>query len=376
MRSPAEMQTIQIELTSACVLKCSNCTRFCGTHQTPFFLEFDLFKQAIDSLADWVKDPRWQQGIVGFMGGEPLLHPQFREFCEYALTKIPRERLGLWSVFPTTSKKFYNYRDIICKTFHNILLNDHSREDILHAPVLVASEEVIRKECPECGGRGTTVVEVMGSYDEPEKADVRMGECPTCNGKKTVPDLDEIFLQTERCWVQESWSAAVNPKGAWFCEIAAALSDLFDGPMGWDVKGDWWKKTPKDFTAQREWACRKCGAALPLARRRISQNPADDVSPENLKRLEAVGSRKVKRGEFVIMGQEDAPVVWDEEWKKNHGYPVQTYKDFDYRSKIAAKYDIVLTMNERGYWSPHLKEDMPEVPQSPASKSMFAELTA
>ena len=45
MRSPARMETIQIELTSACVLKCSNCTRFCGTHKVPFFLDEDvLFK--------------------------------------------------------------------------------------------------------------------------------------------------------------------------------------------------------------------------------------------------------------------------------------------------------------------------------------------
>jgi hypothetical protein len=319
-------------------------------------MEFDLFKAAIDSLEDWVKDPRYPQGIVGFMGGEPLLHPQFAEFCEYALSKIPRDRLGLWSVFPTTSKKFIGYREIICKTFANVLLNDHSREDILHAPILVASEEVIRKTCDICKGTGK------------DDSDLH-NHCPICDGKGTVPDLEEIFLRTERCWIQESWSAAVNPKGAWFCEVAAALSDLFDGPMGWDVKGNWWKATPKDFTAQREWACTKCGAALPLARMRNSKNPADDVSPENLKRLEAIKSRKVKRGEFVIMDQP----VWDEEWKKNHGYPVQTYKDFDYRSAIAAKYGIKLRINQRGYWEPILAEEFVGAEQP--SKRIFAELS-
>jgi len=340
------MATIQIELTSACVLKCSNCTRFCGTHKVPFFLDQDLFKQAIDSLVDWVRDPRWQQGIVGFMGGEPLLHPQFEEFCEYAAKKIGPERLGLWSVFPTTKPKFREYRGTICKTFHNILLNDHTRDDIFHAPILVASEEVIRKPCSFCEGKGE---DSSGLHDH----------CPICQGKGTVPDLDEIWLRTERCWIQESWSAAINPKGAWFCEVAAALSDLFDGPMGWNVEGGWWKATPKDFAQQREWACRRCGAALPLARRRISQDPADDVSPENLERLKALGSKKVARGEFRIMGQdEEHPVVWDEEWKRDHGYPKQTYKDMDYRQAIAAKYGIVLTINQRGYWQPHLEEDV------------------
>jgi len=356
VRSPAEMQTIQIEFTSACVLKCSNCTRFCGTHKVPFFLEWDLFTAAIDSLVPWIE--QWPQGIVGAMGGEPLLHPKFREMCEYMLSRIPRERLGLWSVFPD-APKYLAYRDVVSKTFGNILLNDHSREDILHAPILVASEEVIRKQCPRCVGEGTILNQ--------QTADPL--PCTVCSGKGTVPDEEEIFLRTERCWIQESWSAAVNPKGAWFCEVAAALSDLFDGPMGWDVKGNWWKKTPKDFKEQREWACRKCGAALPLARRRNSQNPADDVSPDNLERLKAVGSKKVKRGEFVIMDQP----VWDDEWKQNHGYPVQTYKDFDYRQGIAKRYGIVLTMNQRGYWEPHLEEEMPTMP--PPQPSLFQTLS-
>lgn len=356
MRPLAEMATIQIEFTSACVLRCSQCTRFCGHHQTPFFLEWDMFTKAVDSLAGWVEDPRWQQGIVGAMGGEPLLHPKFAEMCEYMRSKIPPERLGLWSVFPD-GPKYKGYREVICKTFRNILLNNHTREDIFHAPVLVASEEVLRKPCPDCKG-------------------LAMPECVTCGGKGNVPDEEEIWLQTEHCWVQSSWSAAVNPKGAWFCEVAAALSDLFDGPMGWDVSGNWWKKTPKDFREQREWACRKCGAALPLARRRNSQNPADDVSPDNLERLRAIKSKKVKRGEFVIMGQDDAPIVWDDEWRKNGGYPSQVYKDFDYRSGIAAKYDIILTMNQRGYWEPHLKEDVPPQQVAAPAKSMYADLVS
>ncbi len=84
MRSPAEMMTIQCELTSACVLKCSNCTRFCGTHKVPFFMEEDLFRQAVDSLVGWIEE--MPQGIFGFMGGEPLLHPKFEQFCDYALS--------------------------------------------------------------------------------------------------------------------------------------------------------------------------------------------------------------------------------------------------------------------------------------------------
>lgn len=352
MRSPAHMTTIQIELTSACVLKCSNCTRFCGTHRVPFFMEDDLFRKSIDSLAEFATTP---EGIVGFMGGEPLLHPKFAEFCEYALTKIPRERLGLWSTFPP-GEKYRKYREIICKTFGVILLNDHSRDDILHAPVLMASEEYFRKPCPVCEGSGENTGMLPGA------------KCVQCGGTGTVTDDRELFLATEHCWVQESWSASINPKGAWFCEVAAALADLFDGPQGWDVEPGWWKRTPMDFKEQRDWACRRCGAAMPIKRIRSSQDPRDDVSEGNLERLKAVRSKKVARGEYEVRKFE-----FDPELTRNHGYPTQTYKDEMYRRGIAERYGITLVMQPTGFWEPRLSED---VPYQPPKQTLYQILKA
>lgn len=348
MRSPAEMQTIQIELTSACVLKCSNCTRFSGTHQHPFFLSDEEFRAAIDSLVGYSQQPH---AMVGFMGGDPILHPKFVEFCKYASSKIAREKLGLWSTFPD-APKYRAYAPVICETFGNILLNDHSRDDILHAPVLMASEEYFRKECEECDGTGT---------DELHDA-----ECLTCNGQGTVTDDLNLFAAVEHCWIQESWSASINPKGAWFCEVAAALSDLFDGPEGWRVEPDWWKRTPKDFAAQMDWACRKCGAALPIERTRNSQDPRDDVSPGNLERLKTIKSKKVARGEFNVRDQ----FVFDKKLIEGGTYPHQTYKDSLYRQGIAARYGILLVLNSRGYWEPTM---MPEgyVPPPPPPEPLF-----
>ena len=306
MRPIAECDTVQIELTSACVLTCSNCTRFVGHQRKPFFLSGVEFRSAIDSLVGFVEGTN---GIVGIMGGEPLLSPHFEEFCEYALERIPRERLGLWSTFP---QKFVRYREVICRTFGNILLNDHSRGDILHAPLLQASEEFFR------------------------------------NPDGTVNSAD-LHLACEHCWVQESWSASINPKGAWFCEVAAALSDLFDGPQGWDVEPDWWKRSTKDFTAQREWACPKCSGALPLARR-ASIEDKTDASPGNLERLRAVGARRL---DDVIV---HASPVFDKTLVGNT-YPKQTYQEESFRKGIAARYGIGLSMTPRGYWSPYLLPD-------------------
>lgn len=342
MRSPAVMDTIQIELTSACVLKCSNCTRFCGTHKVPFFMEFDLFKQSIDSLVEWVRE--MPQGLVGFMGGEPLLHPQFAEFCEYALSKIPRERLGLWSTFPGGDKYAKKYRGVICRTFGNVLLNDHSRDDILHAPVLMGAEEYFRMKCPTCDGSGQNPEDLTDAHN-----------CHECEGSGSIPDERAILFHTDQCWVQQSWSAAINPKGAFFCEIAAAMSDLFDGPEGWKVEPGWWKRTPAEFLEQRRYACFKCGAAMPIKRVRNSQDVRDDISPKNLERLQSVGSKKVARGEFAVREFE-----FDQKLTENHGYPTQVYKEELYRKGIAARYGIALVLNKRGYWEPILQESLPK----------------
>jgi hypothetical protein len=338
------METIQIELTSACVKRCSNCTRFSGTKQKEFFIEESDFHAAIDSLVEYSKQPH---AMVGFMGGDPLLHPKFLEFCDYAASKIDRYKLGLWSTFPD-GPKYKAYAETICRTFGNVLLNDHSRNDILHAPVLMASEEYFRKPCERCSGTGKCALNISTREDETIMRDAC--DCPDCKGKGSVTDDLSLFTAVDNCWVQATWSASINPKGAWFCEVAAALSDLFDGPEGWKVEPGWWKRTPKDFKEQMDWACRKCGAALPLERIRNSQDNRDDVSPGNLERLKAIKSRKVARGEYEVREE----FKFDQKLIEGGTYPAQTYKDHDYRRRIAARYGIMLTMNQRGYWEPNM----------------------
>lgn len=301
MRALAGMDTIQIEITGACHLNCSNCTRLVGHAQKPFYLTEEQLHAAVDSLVDF-------PNMVGFMGGEPLLHPKFAEFCEYASTKIPRERLGLWSAFPDTPK-YRGYAEIICKTFGNIFLNDHTRPDIMHAPILAGIEELVK-------------------------------------------DPQDLFLIVDNCWVQNGWSAAINPKGAFFCEVAAAMADLFDGPEGWKVEPGWWKRVPKDYKEQIERWCPQCGCGLPLARR-ASVEDTDDISPKNLERLKAVNSRKVAKGQYVV-----SEFQMDQELSKQKSlYPNQVYKDLEYRQDIARRYGIYLTFNEKGFMNPNLMKN-------------------
>lgn len=262
-------------------------------------MSLEQFKRVVDSLQGYTS-------MVGVIGGEPLLVPWAAEQFAYLRSKFPREQLGLWSVFPH-GEKYVKLRESICETFGNILLNDHTRPDIMHAPILVASGE---------------------HFD----------------------NLDDLYVAADACWVANRWSPSVTNKGAFFCEVAGELDQLFDGPGGWEVKPGWWKKTPKDYTEQIERWCVKCGGCMPLARR-SSQDEKCDISEGNFEALKGK-SRKVDRGDVYV--HKKGEFQFDRALMKDQGYPEQVYKDAEYRQRIAARYGIYLVMNERGYWDPRL----------------------
>lgn len=297
MRSLCDMDTIQIEITNACNKTCANCTRFCG-HMKPYFMDFKQFKLAVDSMVGYHK-------MVGIMGGEPLLHPEFEKFCNYAVSKIPKLQLGIWTGFPDGYDK---YRQVIVDTFHHIFLNDHSRGDIYHHPGLVAIEEVIL-------------------------------------------DQNKMWQYIDHCWAQEGWSASINPNGAFFCEIAASMSILFGEGGGWSVKPGWWWRIPKDFKFQMEQYCPRCGFAAPL-KRRVSTDEVDDISPGNLRRLKD-RSLRVARGKYVVS---DLQMVEEPE-------PMASYKDIYYRNRIAERYGMFLMVNESDFMTPYLKASFNPLPK-------------
>jgi hypothetical protein len=298
------MDTIQIEVTNACHLSCSNCTRLCPHIRKPFMVDMDHFKLSIDSMKGYPK-------MVGIMGGEPLLHPHFEELCDYALSQIPRAQLGLWSSLPPGKE---HYRDVIVRTFGNVFFNDHTIE-VRHCPILVGAEEVI-------------------------------------------PDPADMWQAIDKCWLQECWSASVNPKGAFFCEIAASMSMLFDDPDhgGWPIEPGWWKRIPKDYRDQMEKWCPRCGCALSLSRRK-STDHVDDISPLNLSRLNG-NSRRVSAGEYQLHDckQLDKP----EEMFQ--------YKNPVFRDKVAYRYGIYTSATPLQFLEPHL---MTTFIKGQEKKSMF-----
>lgn len=282
MRSPADMEFIQIDITNACNMRCSNCTRFCGNHKKTFFMDFETFKRAVDSMDGF-------DGVTGIIGGEPTLHPEFERFAGYMRKKfgkpsggdallypqkdfihsiherefessVLRERpdgshfvkkhgAGLWSNMSRTYRKYY---EVIQDSFSVEYLNDHINPSY-HQPGLFSRKDL------------------------------------------DIPD-DEWFRLRDKCWIQNTWSAAITPKGAFFCEIAGALDMLFDGPGGWKIEPGWWKRKPGDFADQLHW-CELCGFALEgKTFTRDSQEETDDVSPRLYEMLKSTGSPKLKSG--------------------------------------------------------------------------------
>ncbi len=276
------MKIIQIDVTNACVNRCSNCTRFTGHHRKPFFMSLEDYCRAVDSLADF-------PGMVGMIGGEPLLHPRFPEMVEYLVRRIPDpKRRGLWSTAPGRLAK--KYGALIRESFGHLFLNDHSVSRILHQPILIGAEELIE-------------------------------------------DRDQMWSLIDNCWVQTLWSATITPKGAFFCEVAASFDMLFGGPGGWPVEPGWWLREPAEFSEQKQRWCPRCGCSVPL-RRRASTDRVDDVGIRNYAELKRIGSPKIAKGLFEIY---DAGLVAD--WKPDPNWYMSAMEDErQYRQRIADRF--------------------------------------
>jgi hypothetical protein len=276
MKSPQSHMIVQIEITNACMYSCSNCTRFCGHHQKPFFMDFNTFSLALLSM-------KGHPGMVGIMGGEPTLHPGFEELILYYANVIGAKsnsmkgiqpiadfgehicnqdlldrnvRRGLWT---SLHSNYYKHYELIQDVFDYQCINDH-RHSGLHQAILVS------------------------------RKDLDIGDA-------------EWRKKRDSCWIQNMWSSSITPKGAFFCEVAAAMDMLFDGPGGWPIEPGWWKRKPEDFGDQLDW-CESCGGCLDVPRTQANIE-IDDISPLALEKLRKIDSLKVRKGKFRMLSISD-----------------------------------------------------------------------
>jgi len=218
MRSIRRAWCCQIELTSKCSMSCLYCSRYSPHLRADqrYDMTLEVLEKALDSLKDWSKK-------IGIIGGEPILHSQFAECCKLIRSKIPREQIGLWT---SGGKNWDKYKDLINDTFGFVPYNEHNPEQ----------QKVCRHQ------RLTVAI------------------------KDVIPDEEYRKELISDCWVQRIWCPTISMKGAFFCEVAAAQDLLWDGPGGYDIEPNWWRRKPHHFQDQVDRYCPNCGMAIPMER--------------------------------------------------------------------------------------------------------------
>lgn len=227
----------------------------------------EFFENALNCVKDFITDSvtdHYGRGkVIGIIGGEPQLHPDFKKITQLMASLLPSKRSrGLW-----TGYEFDKYPLEIVHTYGYINRNPHDR-DCFHQPVLVAIHDVIKDE-------------------------------------------QKMWDLIDRCWLQHQWASAITPKGFFFCEVAAALDTIFQGPGGLPIIPNIWKHNIADFDEQVRMWCPRCGICLPLEGRRDSENK-DDISPSNLFELERLGSPRTVKGDYVLF--DTSKYVIPESW--------------------------------------------------------------
>lgn len=269
---------ITIDITNACINQCGNCMRFCGHHKNTYYMDLDYFKKVIDSLHDF-------DGQIGIIGGEPTLHPQFKEMIQYIKDTYPYTRIkkgfrnpvkdinsyifntnvddiGKFKLFTTAStQQFYDNFELIDDVFESFRFNDHS-EKTKHFTVLANYKD-------------------LGITDE------------------------EFDAMENLCWVQKYCFASVTHKGGFFCEMAGTLDTLYDGDGGFPIEDGWWKKYRKDYGKQLEW-CKKCGARLGLPMQNDFEH--QDLITESI--TKELDTERINKNQYRIVTKDD--------YEKNH----------------------------------------------------------
>lgn len=305
MKSPRHMRIIEIDITNACSKRCSNCTRFCGHFNKPYFMDFDTFKRAVDSLDGF-------QGIRSMIGGEPTLHPEFERFIRYLGSKFPPQINHM--IYP--QKEFMKAMPRVELENCEPINDGIERLDVIGAGTLSNMGVTYKKHYEIIND--TLTWQGLNDHINPIYHQAWM----ITRKDLGIPD-DEWYKLRDACWLQNEWSATITPKGAFFCEVAGSLDMMFDGPGGWPMEPGWWKREPKDFSDQLHW-CELCGFALDTFTRESSEE-IDDVSPTMYKMLEEVKSQKLKSGRYNLIKIENGIISEESKKENKHFSPEMPY---------------------------------------------------
>lgn len=268
MKAPKDHWIIQIEVTNACVHKCSNCTRFCGHHKKPFFMDYDTFCKAVDASID-------HPGLLGVMGGEPTLHPQFEEMCKYLYQKIPEEKRVKPGILKLPTDSFIEVR-------RKFELDEYEIHEYADGPRPIIQGAGLWTSMTNKYLQNFEIIQDVFNFQNLNDHTNVSYHQPVLISRKDMGIDDKTWIKLrEKCWINQQWSSSITPKGCFFCEVAAAMDMLYDGPGGLPIEKGWWKRDINDFKEQFRW-CELCGIPLKTFAR-DAREEIDDVADENYK---------------------------------------------------------------------------------------------
>ena len=234
-------------VTNYCEKTCVYCSRYRRHLRKDqfFYMDLDQIEAGLATLLPNRKSARPWPNRIGIIGGEPTIHPQFKQICQLLQRYGPREKFGLWTY---GGKAFEECRSLIDQTFDFLAYNPHTEEQMKvcqHQPLTVASGEA-------------------------------------------VPDQNLRSTLIDRCWVQLTWCPSIAKDKAYFCEVGYALDNLLGLDAGWKLSPEWFMKEPKRFADQIAAYCQLCGMAVPMERAYMVQRK-ELVTPKLLKRMRDLG---------------------------------------------------------------------------------------
>ena len=269
MRAPRNMHIICVDVTNKCDLACSNCTRLLENQDEFWDMTPDNFRLALQSLKDY-------HGIIAMIGGNPCMHPKFKELCQIFVEEIPNKmQRGLWT------NNFFKHRELCEETFGTFNLNSHG---------IPRAEGKLIEMHKSVSSKGALSWLYAGTSNH----------SPILTAVKDLYPESEMWQKITECDINREWSASiVQNKGklrAYFCEVAASF-DLSRGTdNGHEVVAGWWKRHIQDYAEQIKKFCPGCGVPAKEKAHKDIEN-VDTFTETN----RDLAEKSIKSGRAVIL---------------------------------------------------------------------------